>query len=131
VLLVLGSAQRGENSKILYVKLPIFLHNGGRGEKILVINPARIHNYLDMPPKEVKKLTDSFVYPKEKDKRAKRHRQDLVALRQLYNEMLETGKFKNRADLARHFGVSRAWITTVLRKGIIPELQNISQGIVS
>jgi hypothetical protein len=95
------------------VKLLIFLHNGRRVENILVIDPARINNYLDMPPEEVKKLIDSIVYPKEKDIKTKRHRQDLVALGQLYNEMLETGKFKNRAYLARHFGVSRSWITKV------------------
>jgi hypothetical protein len=32
----------------------------------------------------------------------------------LYREMLGFGKFKNRAALARHFGVSRAWISKVL-----------------
>lgn len=100
------------------MKLPIFLHNGGRGEKILVIDPARIHNYLDMPPEEVKKLTDSFVYPREKDIRTKRIKQDLDGLRHLYNDLLSTGKYKNRADLARHFGVSRAWISIVMNRPI-------------
>lgn len=107
---------RLEDSKILYVKLPIFLHNGGRGEKILVIDPARIHNYLDMTPDAVKKLTESFVYPKVKEAPDKRKRLDLDAMAETYREMLASGQFKNKAALAKHFGVSRAWISKVLNR---------------
>jgi len=110
--------ERRQDSKILWAKLPIFLHNTQHGAKILVIDPARIHNYIDMAPDAVKKLTESFIYPAEKDKRTKRHRQDIQALKNLYLELLDTGKFKNRAALAAHFGVSRAWISKVLNQPI-------------
>ncbi len=33
----------------------------------------------------------------------------------LYRKLLASGKVKNRAELARKFGVSRAWVTKVLK----------------
>lgn len=33
----------------------------------------------------------------------------------LYRKLLDTGKIKSQAELARKFGVSRAWITKVLK----------------
>jgi len=32
----------------------------------------------------------------------------------IYRKLLDSGKIKNRAELARKFGVSRAWVTMVL-----------------
>lgn len=32
-----------------------------------------------------------------------------------YRRLLDSGKVKNRAELARKFGVSRAWVTKVLK----------------
>ena len=106
---------RLEDSKILWMKLPIFLHNTQNGAKILVIDPARIHNYLDMSPDAVKKLTESFIYPKVKYPVTNRKKLDLQELTGLYNEMINSGQLKNRAAPAKHFGVSRAWITKVMK----------------
>jgi hypothetical protein len=33
---------------------------------------------------------------------------------ELYRKLLDSGKVKNKATLARKFGVSRAWVTMVL-----------------
>ncbi len=33
-----------------------------------------------------------------------------------YQAMLASGKFESRAALARHLGVSRAWVTQVLNR---------------
>lgn len=34
----------------------------------------------------------------------------------LYRELLDSGKVKNKAAIARKFGVSRAWVTMALKK---------------
>jgi len=33
-----------------------------------------------------------------------------------YKKMIDEGRFKNQAELARAFGVSRAWITIVMNE---------------
>ena len=43
-------------------------------------------------------------------------RGDAVALARFYQGLLDSGKFANRAALARHLGVSRARVTQVLRR---------------
>lgn len=105
---------RLEDSKILWVKLPIYLHNTRHGAKVLVIDSAKINSYLEMSADAVKKLTESFIYPKTKDPITRRKKQNLAEVAGLYQEMLASGQFKNRAALARHFGVSRAWVTQVM-----------------
>lgn len=90
------------------------MHNTKYGAKVLVIDPARIHDYLDLSPGAVKKLTESFIYPKVKDPVVNRKKLDLEAMANTYREMLDSGLIKNRATLAKHFGISRAWVTKVL-----------------
>jgi len=45
----------------------------------------------------------------------KEHR-DPLKLACYYQSLLDTGKFENRAALARHLGVSRARVTQVLNR---------------
>jgi Mn-dependent DtxR family transcriptional regulator len=47
--------------------------------------------------------------------RAKKLPIDYEALRQTYARMLAGGPFANQADLARHLGVSRVWVSRVLK----------------
>jgi hypothetical protein len=96
------------------------MHNTRYGEKVLVIDPAIIQNYLDLPPDAVEKLTQSFIYPKVKNPVTHRKKLDLQELAGLYSEMLNSGQVKNRATLAKHFGVSRAWISKVLNRKLSP-----------
>ena len=44
----------------------------------------------------------------------KREKIDRKKLAQEYQILLNNGKYKNRAELARALGVSRAWITIVM-----------------
>jgi phenylalanyl-tRNA synthetase beta subunit len=92
------------------------MHNSQKGRKYLVIDPARIKSYLDLPPSTIQNLTSSFLYPKQEAKKTIRQKIDMIALQEIYNNMLSDGSFKNRAALAKHFGVSRAWISTVLNR---------------
>lgn len=97
--------------RILFsIKLPFKALNRGRNgikfeiewQKLLEIYPFLNHANLfktrvsvnQKPPKK-KKLS-----PAEQAK--------------LYRRLLDSGKVKNKASLARKFGVSRAWVTKVL-----------------
>jgi hypothetical protein len=46
-----------------------------------------------------------------------KERIDYEALQQTYRRMLVEGPFSNKTELARHLGVSRVWVSRVL-KGI-------------
>jgi hypothetical protein len=54
------------------------------------------------------RIPDPKPVPKE--------RPDGLKLAHHYQELLDSGKFENRAALARHLGVSRARVTQVLRR---------------
>lgn len=49
-------------------------------------------------------------------KPALKERREPLKLTHHYQALLDSGKFENRAALARHFGVSRARVTQVLRR---------------
>jgi len=90
------------------------------GAKVLAIDAAKIHDYLVISPDAVKKLTEFFIYPKVKNPVTNRKKLNLQELAGLYYEMINSGRLKNRAALAKHLGVSRAWITKVMKKASRP-----------
>ena len=45
-----------------------------------------------------------------------KERRDPLKLARYYQSLLDSGKFENRAALARYLGVSRARVTQVLRR---------------
>lgn len=47
---------------------------------------------------------------------APKARHDPLKIARHYQALLDSGKFENRAALARHLGVSRARVTQVLRR---------------
>ena len=53
---------------------------------------------------------------KPAQKPAPKERPDGMKLARHYQALLDSGKFENRAALARHLGVSRARVTQVLRR---------------
>lgn len=53
---------------------------------------------------------------KPEPKPAPKERPDGMKLARHYKALLDSGKFENRAALARHLGVSRARVTQVLRR---------------
>ena len=57
---------------------------------------------------------NAFLEPKPKTETAKKERRDPLKTARYYQSLLDTGKFENRAALARYLGVSRAMVTQVL-----------------
>jgi len=72
-------------------------------QKLLEIYPFLNHANLCKPADSVnqKPAKKKKVSPDEQAK--------------LYRKLLDSGKVKNKATLARKFGVSRAWVTKVLK----------------
>ena len=54
--------------------------------------------------------------PKPKTETTKKERRDPLKTARYYQSLLDTGKFENRAALARYLGVSRARVTQVLNR---------------
>jgi hypothetical protein len=54
--------------------------------------------------------------PEPKATPVPRERRDPLKLAAYYQSLLDSGKFENRAALARYLGVSRARVTQVLRR---------------
>ena len=56
------------------------------------------------------------IDPKPRAAATPKERRDPLKLARHYQSLLDTGKFENRAALARYLGVSRARVTQVLRR---------------
>jgi len=59
---------------------------------------------------------NGFSEAKPKTEPAPKQHRDPLKLAHYYQSLLDSGKFENRAALARYLGVSRARVTQVLRR---------------
>ncbi len=50
----------------------------------------------------------------ESSKKKKKQRKSRAKQRKIYQELLDSGKVKNQVEIARKFGVSRAWVLELL-----------------
>jgi len=83
---------------------------GGRAGTSLEIdwqNMAKNHHFL----KGANFLKKGQNVKSAKGKKKKKSREEQA---KIYRKLLKSGEVKNKAELARKFGVSRAWITMVL-----------------
>lgn len=77
----------------------------------------RMQEYFDLQNVDLKELSLALcddIIPK-KNRRSVYTPVDKEARRAEYLALLDNGTCRNRADLARYLGKSRAWITTVLK----------------
>lgn len=109
---LLGSPEVTDLRILFTIKWPLrALNRGPKGyrfeidrEKLLQIYPFLNHANLCKPP----------LFVNQKPPKKKKLTPDEQA--KLYRKLLDSGKLKNKADIARKFGVSRAWVTKVLNK---------------
>ena len=94
------------------IKWPIRVINKGRkGIKFKIDREKLLKNYPFFKGANLL-LTDRNVNQKKSQAvNMKRTREEQAVL---FAELLNSGKVKNRAQLAKKFGVSRAWVTKVL-----------------
>jgi DNA invertase Pin-like site-specific DNA recombinase len=59
------------------------------------------------------KFYTKFVNPEPSKKKKKR--KSRAEQRKIYQKLLDSGEVKNQAEIARKFGISRAWVSKVLK----------------
>ena len=69
-----------------------------------------------MGDEDIRRLTRFFSIPRKLEPVKTVDKIDRLSLAIRYRELIEQGYVKNQADLARHLGVSRAWITKVMNE---------------
>jgi hypothetical protein len=106
-----------ENSNYILLRIPIEISNSAHGEKAIAVAEGPLHVSLPLSPAAVTRLQDRRLIRLPRPVTAKRLPIDYAALQQIYRRMLAEGPYANQTDLARHLGVSRVWVSRVL-KGI-------------
>jgi len=87
------------------------------GKLYLTLVVDRLSDFLDVTPECIAELRSRFCPPvlSEAPRRSRKDPINYAALQQKYRQMLADGRFASKADLARHLGVSRVWVSRVLR----------------
>lgn len=94
------------------IKWPIrVINEGRRGVRFEIDKEKLLKNYPFFKGANLL-LTGKNVNQKKPQAVNKRWTRDEQA--ELFAELLNSGKVRNRAQLAKKFGVSRAWVTKVL-----------------
>ena len=106
-----------ENSNFILLRIPIEISNIAHGEKAIAVEEGQLHCSLPLSPAAITRLQDARLTRFAQAARVTRPPIDHAALQQKYRRMLADGGFASHADLARHLGVSRVWVSRVL-KGI-------------
>ena len=109
--------ERLENSNFILVKIPVEICLSQRGLQRIFLNPGRLSNILGLSVEDIERLRNAGLVFRYPEKARPRERIDYEALQQTYARMLAEGPFSTQAELARHLGVSRVWVSRVL-KGI-------------
>ena len=81
------------------------------------MDSERLPEDLSLTDEDIESLSQRGLVRRRLQKPRLKDRVDYEALRQTYHQMLQSGAFQSRAELARHLGVSRVWVSRVL-KGI-------------
>lgn len=99
------------------IRLPFTFMYGPKGKRVFTLDTSRIKDFLDVSDACVARLGKVFsppgyairpILPKD--------RIDYRVLATEYQKLLSDGICRDRADIARHRGVSRAWITMVYKR---------------
>jgi hypothetical protein len=106
-----------ENSNYILLRIPIEISNIAHGEKAIAVAEGPLHCSLPLSPAAFARLQDVRLIRLPRPVRARRLPIDYVELQQTYRRMLAEGLFSTQTELARHLGVSRVWVSIVL-KGI-------------
>jgi len=101
----------------LRLRLPIIIRRVQRGEAKLVVDVTKLGEFLALSPENIDHLAPLFSGPLPERARPMRRRIDYVVLRAQYEQLLLDGTCATKAELTRHLGVSRVWVSRVL-KGI-------------
>jgi hypothetical protein len=118
VFKLLGSATLPNvRTSYLRLRLPVIIRRVQRGEAKLVVDTAKLGEFLSLGPEEINRLAPLFSGPLPERRRSIRKKIDYVELKAQYEQLLADGTCATKAGVARRFGVSRAWVTKVFKRG--------------
>ncbi len=101
----------------MMIRLPFRFMNGPYGKRIFTLDTNRIKDFLDISEACVARLAKVFSPPNYFLRATqKKEKIDFRVLATEYHNLMSNGICKDKADVARHLGVSRAWITMVFKK---------------
>jgi hypothetical protein len=104
-----------ENSNYIHLRIPIEISNSARGEKAISVAEGPPSSILPLSPDAITRLQGVRLIHRPRPVKAKRLPIDYGALQQTYRQMLTEGGFASQTELARHLGVSRVWVSRVLK----------------
>jgi hypothetical protein len=107
--------ERHHNSNFFWVRIPLEIRNSARGEKVFSITEATLQSSLEISAGGIMHLRECGLILPFIAEKITRPRIDYVALEQTYRRMLDDGPFTTQTELARHLGVSRVWVSRVLK----------------
>ena len=84
----------------------------------MYLDTQKLEQYLHLSQDSIARLTSKFNDEKFRLKTKKDRvfrKLNRIDLAREYQKMIEDGLYKNKAELARSLGVSRAWITKVMK----------------
>ena len=109
--------ERLENSNLFLVRIPVEIHRLQRGLQAIRMDPARLPQMLGLSNQDIARLRQAEMVCVPTPMPRLKERIDYVALQQTYARMLAERSFSSQAELAIHLGVSRVWVSRVV-KGI-------------
>ncbi len=107
------------DSNHLSLEIPIKLCNNAKGAKHIVVDRSRIRYFLELTHTDVDNLAVAELTEQERPPTQSIKHINYVELAQEYGRRLESGEFHSRSVLARNLGVSRAWISKVMKRGSV------------
>jgi hypothetical protein len=104
-----------ENSNFILVKMPIEIHNLGHGQRLICMDSDRLPQELGLNEEAIGSLVQRGLVRLRPQKPRPKKRIDCEALQQTCRRMLTEGGFASQIELASHLGVSRVWVSRVLK----------------
>jgi hypothetical protein len=106
-----------DDSNYILLRIPLEIRYGRRGEKALSIATRYLPSALPISQGAITRLQEAGLILESNEEGTKKPPTDYRALAQQYREMVHAHGLSNQTELARHLGVSRVWVSRVL-KGI-------------
>ena len=99
------------------LRIPVEIHNALRGGKVFSMHSEHVQEILGLSDGDISRLCDCGLIIPRPEKSPRKPKIDYSGLACSYREIMNREGFTSQFELARHLGVSRAWVSRIL-KGI-------------
>jgi hypothetical protein len=99
------------------LRIPVEIINSARGGKVFSMHRERLQEFLGLSEGDTSRLSDCGLIIPRREMPSQKPKIDYEKLARSYRETMDRMQFVSHSDLARHLGVSRVWVSRVI-KGI-------------